>query len=32
MPEALEVAVVDLAAALAPPPDRYPLPFYRLKP
>jgi hypothetical protein len=32
MPEALDLAVRGLAAALVPPPDRYPLPFYRLKP
>ena len=31
MPEAIEDAVRLLAAALAPPPDKYPLPFYRVK-
>lgn len=31
MPEAIEDAVRTLAAALAPPPDKYPLPFYRVK-
>lgn len=32
MPAAVEDAVQHLAAALVPPPDRYPLPFYRVKP
>lgn len=32
MPEGLEAAVRNLAAALVPPPERYPLPFYRVKP
>lgn len=31
MPESLEEAVRTLAAALVPAPDRYPLPFYRVK-
>ena len=31
MPEALDLAVRNLAAALVPPPERYPLPFYRVK-
>ncbi len=32
MPGDLDVAVRNLAAALVPPPERYPLPFYRVKP
>jgi hypothetical protein len=32
MPGELETAVRNLAAALVPPPERYPLPFYRVKP
>jgi hypothetical protein len=32
MPGEFEVAVRTLAAALVPPPERYPLPFYRVKP
>jgi hypothetical protein len=32
MPESLELAAKNLAAALVPPPERYPLPFYRVKP
>lgn len=32
MPAQLEVAVKTLAAALVPPPDRYPLPFFKVKP
>jgi hypothetical protein len=32
MPAELDLAVRNLAAALVPPPDRYPLPFYRVKP
>jgi hypothetical protein len=31
-PDSLEFAAKNLAAALVPPPDRYPLPFYRVKP
>jgi len=31
MPDRLEDAVQTLAAALVPPPERYPLPFYRVK-
>lgn len=32
MPGALDLAAKHLAAALVPPPERYPLPFYRVKP
>lgn len=32
LPERLEDAVQALAAALVPPPEGYPLPFYRVKP
>ena len=32
IPGALDLAAKNLAAALVPPPDRYPLPFYRVKP
>lgn len=32
VPEQLDLAVRTLAAALVPLPDRYPLPFYRVKP
>lgn len=32
MPEPLEVAVRVLAAALVPVPEKYPLPFFRVKP
>jgi hypothetical protein len=32
IPEQLDLAVRALAAALVPLPDRYPLPFYRVKP
>jgi hypothetical protein len=31
-PDSLELVAKNLAAALVPPPDRYPLPFYRVKP
>ncbi len=32
MPAALELAVKNLTASLVPPPERYPMPFYRVKP
>ena len=32
MPAALDEAVRTLAAALVPPPEKYPLPFFRVKP
>ena len=32
MPASLDLAAKNLAAAMVPPPDRYPLPFYRVKP
>ncbi len=32
MPSSLDEAVRALAAALVPPPEKYPLPFFRVKP